>query len=94
MSPLASSTENTGNLNPDTKEADENNNNNDGLSAGQGDDEVLDNVSLSEDLSQCLSQRQSRTHCLRRHQINVCEIHSRLACLDQYIDSFDDIGWH
>jgi hypothetical protein len=44
-------TYNTGNSNPDTKEADENNNNNDGLSAGpgQGDDEALDDISLSEE---------------------------------------------
>jgi hypothetical protein len=35
--------------NPDTEEADENNNNNDGLSAGQGDDYALDDVSLSEE---------------------------------------------
>jgi hypothetical protein len=41
-------TNNTGNSNPDTDEADKNNNNNDGLSAGQDDDEVLGDVSLSE----------------------------------------------
>jgi hypothetical protein len=40
-------TDNPGNSNPDAEEADENNN--DGLRAGQGDDEVLDNVSLSEE---------------------------------------------
>jgi hypothetical protein len=39
----------TGNSNPDTKEADDNNKNNDGLSAGQGDDEALDDVSISEE---------------------------------------------
>jgi hypothetical protein len=38
---------NPGNSNPDTEEADENNN--DGLSAGQGDDEALGDVSLSEE---------------------------------------------
>jgi hypothetical protein len=37
-----------GNSNPDSEEADKNNNNNDGLGAGQGDDEALDDVSLSE----------------------------------------------
>jgi hypothetical protein len=42
-------TENTGSSNPDTEEADENKNNNDGLSSGQGDDEALDDVSLSEE---------------------------------------------
>jgi hypothetical protein len=43
-------TDNTGNSNPDTEEADKNNNkNNDGTSAGQGDDEALDDVSLSEE---------------------------------------------
>jgi hypothetical protein len=40
-------TDNPGNSNPDAEEADENNN--DGLSAGQGDDEALDGVSLSEE---------------------------------------------
>jgi hypothetical protein len=40
-------TDDPGNSNPDTDEADENNN--DGLSAGQGDDEALDDVSLSEE---------------------------------------------
>jgi hypothetical protein len=40
-------TDNTCNSNPDTEEADENNNNNDGLSAGQVDDKELDDVSLS-----------------------------------------------
>jgi hypothetical protein len=42
-------TGNTGNSNPDTEEADENNNKNDGNSAGQGDDEALDDVSLSKE---------------------------------------------
>jgi hypothetical protein len=40
-------TDNPGNSNPDAEEADENNN--DGLSACQGDDEELDYVSLSEE---------------------------------------------
>jgi uncharacterized protein YoxC len=40
-------TDKPGNSNPDTKEADENNN--DDLSAGQGDDEALDDVSPYED---------------------------------------------
>jgi hypothetical protein len=40
-------TDNLGNSNPDAEEADENNNY--GLSAGQGDDESLDDVSLSEE---------------------------------------------
>jgi hypothetical protein len=39
--------DNPGNSNLDTEEADKNNN--DGLSAGQGDDEALDDVSLSEE---------------------------------------------
>jgi hypothetical protein len=43
-------TDNTGKSNPDTKESDENNdNNNDSLSVGQGDDEALDDVLLSEE---------------------------------------------
>jgi hypothetical protein len=42
-------TDNMGNSNPDTEEADKNNNTNDGLSAGQGDDEALDDVSPSEE---------------------------------------------
>jgi hypothetical protein len=41
--------ENPGNSNPDIEEADENNN--DGLSAGQGDDDALDDVSLSEEIA-------------------------------------------
>jgi hypothetical protein len=40
-------TDNPGNSDPDTEEADENNN--DGLSAGQDEDEVLDDISLSEE---------------------------------------------
>jgi hypothetical protein len=40
-------TENPGNSNPDAEEADENNN--EGLSAGQGEDEALYDVSLSEE---------------------------------------------
>jgi hypothetical protein len=40
-------TDNTGNSNPDAEEADENNN--ESISAGQGDDEALYNVSLSEE---------------------------------------------
>jgi hypothetical protein len=40
-------TDNTGNSNPDAEEADENNN--EGLRTGQGDDEALDDVSLSEE---------------------------------------------
>jgi hypothetical protein len=41
--------DNTGNSNPDIEESDENNNKNDRISAGQGDDGALDDVSLSKE---------------------------------------------
>jgi hypothetical protein len=41
--------DNMGNSNPDTEESVEKNNNSDGLSADQGDDKALDDVSLSEE---------------------------------------------